>query len=54
MNTHELSKKTISELRQQAETSVLHYRGSYDAPGFEACVNAELEKLINEYLSVTS
>lgn len=49
-----LSKKTISELREQAEATVLSYRGSYDAPGFDACVEAELQELINEYISNTS
>lgn len=32
-------------LREKAERRVLAVRGSYDAPGFEACVDAELAAL---------
>lgn len=32
-------------IRAQAEENVVKIRGSYDAPGFEACVNAEIERL---------
>jgi hypothetical protein len=32
-------------IRAQAEKNVARVRGSYDAPGFEACVNAEIERL---------
>lgn len=34
-------------LREQAEESVIAYRGSRDAPGFEACVEAEMRILTN-------
>jgi hypothetical protein len=32
-------------LREKAEANVLAARGSYDAPGFEACVEAEIAAL---------
>jgi hypothetical protein len=32
-------------LRSRAEKAVLLARGSYDAPGFEACVDAEFRRL---------
>lgn len=36
----------MKELRRQAEETVLRVRGSWDAPGFEACVKAELAALL--------
>jgi hypothetical protein len=35
-------------IREQAEQNVLAVRGTYDAPGFEACVDAEIRRLENE------
>lgn len=32
-------------MRAEAERRVLAVRGSYDAPGFEACVKAELAEM---------
>lgn len=32
-------------LREQAEATVLRVRGSYDAPGFDLCVEQELKRL---------
>lgn len=40
--------ETTTALRARAEQNVLKVRGSYDAPGFEACVNAEMERLQRE------
>lgn len=34
--------------RREAEQRVLAMRGSYDAPGFDACVKAELRDMENE------
>lgn len=34
-----------AELRAAAEDSVLAVRGSYDAPGFEACVKEEMARM---------
>lgn len=31
--------------REKAEAKVLEVRGSYDAPGFEACVQSELAEM---------
>jgi hypothetical protein len=39
-----MARKTPT-LREQAEANVLAVRGSYDAPGFDACVAAELRRL---------
>ena len=39
-----MARKTPT-LREQAEANVLAVRGSYDAPGFDACVAAELEEI---------
>jgi hypothetical protein len=36
---------TEEEIRELAEQNVLAVRGSYDAPGFEACVLAEIENI---------
>ena len=33
------------ETRKLAEETVLRVRGSYDAHGFQACVEAEIERL---------
>ena len=35
----------VESLMQDAEKKVLAIRGSYDAPGFEACVEAEMRSL---------
>lgn len=37
--------KKKKTLREQAEATVLRVRGSYDAPGFDICVEAELQCL---------
>jgi len=36
------------KLWKQAEETVLRVRGSYDAPGFDACVKAEFDELNKE------
>lgn len=36
------------KLREQAEKNVLRVRGSYDAPGFEACVESEINELLRQ------
>lgn len=38
----------MERLHEQAEETVLRIRGSYDAPGFDACVEAEFERLRKE------
>ena len=39
-------KLTVDErLMNRAEATVLRYRGSYDAPGFDACVESEYKAL---------
>lgn len=37
--------KKKQTLKERAEANVLAIRGSYDAPGFDACVAAELRRL---------
>lgn len=39
------------KMREAAEKKVLVLRGSYDAPGFEACVDAELAKTTKRALA---
>lgn len=39
------SLNTEKEIRDWATKTVLSIRGSYDAPGFEACVNSEIEEI---------
>lgn len=34
------------DLREQAYETVLSTRGSWDVPGFDACVDAELNRLV--------
>lgn len=36
---------TDEELREQAYQNVLTIRGSWDAPGFDCCVEAEYKEL---------
>lgn len=36
------------DAREEAEKRVLTVRGSYDAPGFEACVEAEMRNIAEE------
>ena len=36
------------EVRREAERRVVAVRGSWDAPGFEACVRAEIENIRRE------
>lgn len=41
-----INKSVVDEhLWSQAETTVLKWRGSWDAPGFDACVESEYKKL---------
>lgn len=35
-------------IREEAESRVLQVRGSLDVPGFEACVEAEIEIIYKE------
>lgn len=37
-----------NEIRKAAEEAVLKVRGSYDAPGFEACVEAEIKEMTRD------
>lgn len=37
-----MTSRVIKKCEQCAEAVVLRVRGSYDAPGFEACVKAEM------------
>lgn len=37
-----------SDVRREAEKRALALRGSYDAPGFEACVEAEIVNIAEE------
>lgn len=39
-----ISPKRLASKRARAEAKVLAVRGSYDAPGFEACVKAEMSE----------
>lgn len=41
-----LVKRFDEAAREKAEAEVLRVRGSYDAPGFDACVDAEMVKLV--------
>lgn len=41
-------------IRAQAEENVAKVRGSYDAPGFEACVDAEVERLKADHFADAS
>lgn len=40
--------KQEKTLRDEAEKRVLAVRGSYDAPGFDACVEAEIKEMTQE------
>jgi hypothetical protein len=40
--------KQEADARKEAEKRVLAVRGSYDAPGFEACVEAEMQNIADE------
>lgn len=39
----------LEHTRLRAENVVLAIRGTYDAPGFEACVASEMESILNEH-----
>jgi hypothetical protein len=41
-------------IRHEAERRVLAVRGSYDVPGFEACVDAEMVNIVEEQSSKDS
>lgn len=43
--------KQEADAREEAEKRVLAVRGSYDAPGFEACVEAEMWFIAEEQRS---
>lgn len=37
-------RQAAKDARRKAEREVFRVRGSYDAPGFEACVKAEMQR----------